>query len=144
MELSYDDGSWDNHLGAVIGYEVAVKFSLPMGWTSVKILTAKYYICVYPGYPFRVRLYDSDGDALITPFSATPTATGWFDVDLSGLNIVVSGDFYIVMEYMIYAKPRIGYDTSDPDLRSYYGPAYPWPGLWTTLDLMIRAVVETV
>jgi hypothetical protein len=80
---------------------------------------------------------------LTTPFVVTPTALGWFDVDLSGLNIVVTGDFYLSIEFMFHLRPYIGGDATPPiDGRSwcYYGSIRQW--VQASADYMIRAVVS--
>ena len=140
MELAYDDGSVEGNITAgSAGVQVAVRFSLPTGWARAKILTARYFISGYPA-AFKVRLYGSDGTTeLIPSFTVTPTATGWFDVDIEP-PVEVDGDFYIVMEWETENQPWIGYDVSYPiDLRSYSGDY-----LFTGLDFMIRAVVQQV
>ena len=145
MELYYDDDEPDGLAVGRVGTQIAVKFFLPTGWTSAKILTARYHIYGNPDQ-FTVHLYDSDGiTELITPFSVTPTTTGWFDVPIFP-PVEVSDDFYIALEFEFDAPyPQIGWDNDDPDLRSYSRtPTYP-PGEWTLYedrDWMIRAVVE--
>jgi PKD repeat protein len=153
VELCYDDGDKEGGVSSDPGYQFAVRFSVPIGWTNAKILTARYYISWNPG-TFKVHVRDSDGDEglpgtdLISSFSVTPTAYNeWFDVDLSGYNLIVTGDFYIVMEEGAYMTPILGYDRDVPiDLRSYCRhPNWP-PGEWHLFDdkdLMIRAVIET-
>ena len=89
-----------------------------------------------------MHVYESDGfTELTTPFEVTSTTTGWMEVDLSALNIIVTDDFYISIEYLTGDRPWIGGDFSDPDGRSYVGTAGSW-NLKTTEDYMIRAVVQ--
>ena len=143
VELYYDDNEWDGYLAYWVGWQLAVKFSLPTGWTGARILTARYYIHSAPN-TFTVHVYDSDRMTdLIPPFSVTPTTTGWFDVPISP-PVEVSDDFYIVIEYEIDVQPFIGADEDAPiDFRSYYRDPL---GVWTLLnhDWMIRAVVEPI
>lgn len=140
QELAYDDGGAEGSTTASAGIKHAVKFSLPSGWSEAKLLTARYNIYSDP-VTFRVHVYGSDGITELASLDVTPTSTGWFDVDLSTLNIIVTGDFYISIEYLEEQKPWINIDTTAPDGQSYYGQ----PGAWTpfvNFDLMIRAVVQ--
>jgi len=141
--LKYDDGDPETGHTGVVGVQYAVRFSLPLGWTSAKILTARYYILSSPT-AFKVHVYASDKTDLITPFSVTPSATYWFNVDLTGLSIVVSGDFYIAIEFLTEGSPRIGGDTNAPiDVRTYpIDETGTWLSPWGQTDLMIRAIVE--
>ena len=141
QEIAYDSGTAEFGVAAVSGSQLAVRFSLPSGWSEAQLLTAKYYIYGDPS-TFRVHVYGSDGSTeLITPFEVTPTTIGWLEVDLSALNIIVTDDFYITIEYITEGKPWIGGESSDPDGRSYVGTAGSW-NLHTTADYMIRAVVQ--
>lgn len=144
LELSYDDGVVDFYNSASVGDQNAVRFSLPVGWASARLLTARYYIAQDPGYQFTVHVYASDRSTdLTTPFTVTPTSIGWFDVDLSTRNIVVTADFYLSIEFMTHLKPDIGADTTPPfDGRSWC--YYTSTGSWVTAsaDYMIRAVVS--
>jgi uncharacterized delta-60 repeat protein len=140
-ELLYDDGSAEGWGACGLGYYLAVRFSLPSGWSDASLLKVRYYIWDYPR-TFKVHVFGSDGVVdLLTPFAVTPNATGWFDLDLTSHNVRVSGDFYVAAECTINLRPYFGRDTSSPDNRSYTGS----PGTWTLRtddDLMIRAVVE--
>jgi len=141
QEIAYDDGSPDAYMNQAEGKHLAVKFSLPSGWSSAKLLTVRYHIHSYPT-TFRVHVYDSDGVTEIAHLDVTPTTTGWFDVDLSPYSITLTGDFYVTIEYLTSDNPYIDTDTTEPiDLRSYRGT----PGSWTLvndMDIMIRAVVQ--
>jgi hypothetical protein len=145
-ELAYDDGEPENLSGGSAGSYQAVRFSPPSGWPSVKILSVSYYIGK-PGAPFKVHIFGSDGAAelLTPPLEVKPTAIGWFNIDLTTYNIVVSGDFYVAMQYEAKFDPSIGLDLTNPHSRSYVGS----PGKWAPFgqgppagNLMIRAVVE--
>ena len=145
QEIAYDDGTAeDGRSYAAVGPQMMVRFSLPSGWTEAKLLTAKYYIFRDP-VPFKVHVYGSDRSTdLITPFEVTPTSTRWFDVDLSGLGLTVTEDFYITLELMEYSKPFIGFDMTEPIVGRSYGGT---PGDWyhrTNGDYMIRAVVQRI
>jgi len=144
-ELAYDDDDPDSSVTMEAGRYLAVIFSLPDGWSSARLLKARYYI--YSLTAFRVHIFGSDGvtELLTPPLDVTPSGTGWFDVDLTAYNIVVSGDFLIAIEYETQWNPPIGLDLTAPDARSVYDP----PGTWHLQvdprgDYMIRAVVEQV
>lgn len=145
LEIAYDDGTAEAGVVPPIGDQLAVKFSLPSGWPEAKLLVAKYYIHDQP-VKFTVHVYRSDGvTELTSPFNVTPTTTGWFEVDLSAFNIIVTDDFYISIEYpTAVLNPSIGLDYSAPDGRSYYGTAGSWNPTTTEGDYMIRAVVQSV
>ncbi len=146
VELYYDDGSPDFGWSALQGIEHAVRFSLQPSWCSAQILTVRYHIWGTPS-TFRVHVYDEDGTTdLTTPFDVTPGGTGWFDVDLTARNIVVTGDFFIVIEFLSSARPTIGVDDTSPiDLRTYSreAPGKQWE-VADNIDQMIRAAVEPV
>ncbi len=144
IELYYDDGSPETSWSASSGLEHAVRFSLKSS-SSAQILTARYFIQANPS-TFRVHIYDNGGTTnLITPFDVTPGGTGWFDVDLTTMNIVVTGDFFIAIEYLSSGQPPIGVDTSSPiNLRTYSRePGQSWE-VANNFNLMIRAVVEEI
>jgi len=144
-ELAYDDGWSDDVQTCVVGAYLAVRFSLPPGWSEAKLMTARFYRVV-PGTNVNVHIFGSDGSTeLTTPFTFDMAANGWNDADLSAKNIVVTGDFYVAIEWLVYAEPDIGYDKTSPDGRSYggFGPPNPWFP-FVDGDHMIRAVVEQV
>ena len=143
VELAYDDGIASGSTSLSTGEFMAVRFSLPSGWSEGKLLTARIDVLSGAGTSFKVHVLDSDGSTpLITPVEVTPTATGWLDVDLSAFNLVVTDDFYIAVEFEEDHNPWIGYDKTSPiDGRSYHGQPSSWI-LYDDRDLMIRAVVQ--
>jgi len=44
VKLAYDDGVPETGIAAPLGWCQAVKFSLPSGWSSARLLAAGYYI----------------------------------------------------------------------------------------------------
>jgi len=137
VELAYDDGvaeSWQSH-DEDSGF--AVLFTTPDA--AAQLVRARYYLDGATGAnPIEVHVWDDAHNDLITPLEVTPPAgEGWLDVDLSGYNLTVSGDFYVGFLYPGAAyDPSLGMDTTLPDGRSYEVP-------WQTVgnDYMIRAVV---
>jgi hypothetical protein len=145
VELAYDDGTYDGHAAQPpAGTLAAVRFSLPDGVSSAKLLTARYFIAYSPSM-FTVYIYDSDFTTKLCPsFDVTPGGTGWFDVDLTSKNIVVRGDFFIAIEWLS-TSPGIGTDDNSPATgRSYYQNLGEEWTLWPGLDLMIRAVIDPI
>lgn len=141
-ELKYDDDVLEGAITPTFaGFQCSNKFSLPAGWVSAKILKARYYINYFPAQ-FEALIYGSDGASVLGSLTVTPTSTGWFDVDLTGLNILVSGDFYVAMEWLIKDYPYLGEDITPPiDSMSY--TRRPGEG-WRLFDrdFGIRVVVE--
>jgi hypothetical protein len=136
--LAYDDGTAESYQSsATLDSGFAVRFTAP--GASAQLVGARYYLnAAEDNHPIQVHVWDTDHVDLITPFTATPPAgTGWFDVDLSGHNLTVSGDFYVGFLYSEqHSDPSLGVDTSSPDGCSY---EVPWIEM-TGLDYMIRAV----
>jgi hypothetical protein len=102
-------------------------------------------------YAFRVHVLQPGyppGPDLVTPVDVVtwPTSVGWFDVDLAGKNIVVSGDFYIGAETFGPLYLTFGRDsTASTVQRSYVcydPPSTPGNCVLDTYDLMIRFEVE--
>jgi len=134
VELAYDDGTASGSTSVYAGEFMTVRFSLPSGWSEGRLLTARIAVLAGAGKSFKVHILDSDG--------VTPPATGWLDVDLSAFNLVVTGDFYIAVEFETNKNPWIGYDKTPPiDGRSYYGQPSSWAS-YGDRDLMIRAVIQ--
>ncbi|MGD2248803.1 MAG: C1 family peptidase [Candidatus Methanofastidiosia archaeon] len=136
-ELIYDDGSEESSVYfSDVGGALAVKCSVPQ-WTQVSKL--KYFI----GDPQPITVYVLKDDlTVLYSESVTPSASGWFEVDVYEHEILVNGDFYVAAEYTLGgSSPYIGLDTNPPDnLKSYYGTITSLslsPG-----NLMIRAIVK--
>jgi hypothetical protein len=144
--LFYDYGSPSGQFGFAGKPFVAVRFSLPSGWSNVKILTARYYATGGGSLVFRAHVFGSDGITPLLPSSilVSPSSFGWVDVDLSSYDIFVSGDFYIAMEQLTPPFPAVGIESIDPpSKRSFSGE----PGSWIlqdTYDMLIRAEVDRV
>lgn len=148
-ELFYDDGTAETGSSSFAGSMLGVKFSLPAGWSAAKLLTARYYIYGAPN-TFRVHIYlpalfSLPLTDLIPPLDVTPSATGWFSVDLSSYGLVVSEDFYIALEFLVDGQPFLGHDTSSPNAgHSYYGQVSTGFYQNAALNLMVRVEVDQV
>jgi hypothetical protein len=158
-EIKYDDGTAENCWSvtdAGLGNVFAVCFTPPE--YPARLKTARLFIYDYgtPSTPIKIHVYEqatgssAPGAELITPFIVTPPGPGWYDIDLSGYNIVInSGSFAIGEEPTLSYSVYLGEDESGPiDYRSWYydvGTAQQWYD-WATYsagDLMIRAIVQT-
>jgi PKD repeat protein len=151
QELKYDGGTPNfgaNPTSSGLAYLINI-YSLPAGWQSAKIVTVRYYIYANPA-KFKVHIFDSNRADLITPVEVTPQSTGWFDVDLSAWNIVVSGDFYVAIEYAMPGGPDIG-SHYPPEWGQYRSTSPTWYGSgpsgqgWVNVleNAYIRVVVST-
>jgi len=131
----------------------AQNYSLPSGQIYAKtftpvlsgqLLTVRYYINNVSSTiqkSFRVHILNENKERSITPFEATPTSNGWFNVDLTTYNINVTEqtDFYVAYEFL--ANDLYLCKSSTTGL-SY--PDYVWNGIeWTSSyeQSMIRATV---
>ncbi len=91
---------------------------------------------------FRVHILNSDKEDFITPFEATPSSDGWFDVDLITYDITITEevDFYVAFEFLADETLCI----CGTSTYSYPYRGYLWNGTnWVSdyVDLMIRATV---
>jgi len=142
IELYYDDGTaeqgWCWNLPECM---FAVRFT-PL--TSGRLTECSFYISSDPA-TIMVHVLDTDKNDMITPFPQTPTSTGWFHVDLTAYDIIVSPDvdFYVAMESTVAYAPYLGDDTSGPDGRSWDYNRVNWYQ-YVDGDYMIRTVIKTV
>ena len=148
-ELVYDDGEpsigyyWDVH-----GRGFANTLTMPAdGGTlhSVKYYTTDLGIDIGGDGTFTVRIFGDasglPGEDLITPFTYTPDALGWVEIDVSAADIHIPGDsdFYVGIFYDGVSIPSVGADLEDN------GRAWDYQdGVWYTWDetYFIRAVVD--
>jgi hypothetical protein len=158
-ELKYDDGSAEEGFSVTdigVGCIFAVCFTPPEYPVTVK--KARLFIYNYgtPSTPITIHVYEqasgssAPGAELITPFTVTPPGPGWYDIDLSGYNIVINSGSFAIGEgptqgYSVY----LGEDQTGPiDYRSWFYnlPTQTWYNWATQMnpgDLMIRAIVES-
>jgi hypothetical protein len=139
LEYSYDNG------------KPSVDYSLPAGQIcaelftpllSGQLLSVRYYLNNVPlttQSTFRVHILNAEKEDLITPFEATPTSNGWFEVDLITYNISITEGtaFYVAFEFLANETLCVCGCNS-------LGRSYSWDGTnWFYSDnqLMIRATV---
>ena len=95
LELAYD-----NNTPAVnnVNYFVGVRFSLPPGISQARLTQVKF-AWLNPGDPVTVHITAADHvTELATPISTFASPDTWTNLGVSNLGIVVSGDFYVVLE----------------------------------------------
>jgi hypothetical protein len=149
VELAYDDGTSEQGIAGNPDNEnqkfLAVKFSLPSGCSSARLLSARFYkeAPETDDTNVIVHILGSDGVTELTaPFTYDIAVdNSWNEVDLLGKNIIVKGDFFVAVEYLIRYDPYLGYDLASVSGRSYEGT----PGNWIPSprgNYMIRAVIE--
>jgi len=157
-EIKYDDGTAEAGYSvseSAVGCIFAVCFTPPEYPVTVKKARVFIFNAGTPSTPIKIHVYEqasgssAPGAELIMPFTVTPPGPGWYDIDLSGYNIVInSGSFAIGEEPTQGSKVYLGEDQSEPiDYRSwFYNVMDPQWLNWATLspgDLMIRAIVES-
>lgn len=152
QELSHDDGSSEFAFRAGAGVMGAVLFDAPSG---ALIRTLRFYVHG-EGESVRVYVLNSSQQPVYSKDVFFPGGTGWFDVDISGDSVSVSGQFYVGWMWTSeHACPPCSWLNLDkngpPQYRSYIGT----PGHLTLVrdvpedhgvrqeNYMIRAVIET-
>ncbi len=146
VELVYDDGSPSGGYFSFTGHATAVRMTPPAG--TWKLKTARYYFIKVKG-PVKVRILDDaggkPGSDLISGFNINPS-TEWYDVDLESYNIMVSGDFYVGIEYLNNSDTTAyGYDpVSNSRSWNYWAPWEPPEGWELSPETyFMRAVVQS-
>jgi len=139
VEIAYDDGtSEDARAWSGAGGIYAVRFTPTV---SGLLKTVRFYIHSSPA-PVKIHIMDQSRTDIVTPFSQTPSMTGWFDVDVSPFTTSVTPgvDFYVGMESTVANAPDLGGDTNNLDARSWNFDGTTW--YQPSRDHMIRAVIQ--
>ena len=137
VEIAYDNGTpFFSNNAAFAG----VKFSLPTGVSSAPLLKIRF-AWMNPGDPVTVHITAANHVTELTPpIPTSAAATTFTELDVSGLGIVLTGDFYVVLEtagvgnYLMDNLPNVG--------RSFWGTSM---ALLTNLDsnnILLRAVID--
>lgn len=145
-ELEYDDGTSEVGVAwTAPGCMFAVQFT-PLFY-PVKILEVKIFFHALnnPSDPIRIHILDNEFNDLTEPIELTVyqnEAQTWLSVDVSSRNIVLlSGDFFIASEQLVFGDPDIGSDTSSPPQgRSWEFNLVSW-SLQPGTNYMIRALI---
>lgn len=140
--LLYDDGVPESSTGG----PVAVKYSLPSGWTKAYIYTIKFYIYridLTGPQTFKSDFYDSDGKTKL-PYPSTIvgplTSTGWLEIDVTTKNIEVSGDFYVTYVGHNPNPSSVALDTENRPVDTYYWNS--GTGQWTSWGNIVHAFIR--
>jgi hypothetical protein len=138
---------------------VGVRFSLPTGVSSAHLLAVSFYWMAAPsvqgsgmvmsiqptvGPDVTVHVTGSpSGTDLITPVDVPTAVIGWNTVDVSGGNLVVTGDFYVVIEQHI--EETVAYDNTGSNFegRSVTGVSLTTLQVYSR-SLMIRAEIDPI
>ena len=141
--LSYDDGIMDTGLDAPRYTWIAVLFDPP--WPC-QILEIHIYIYDLTGDTdidrFLVEVFDEEEEEVVDSFEGPVTGKEWRYWDRREYKIGVNGAFWIMLKWLHAYWPKIGGDTSNPDLQNFYMPP---EGNWTLderWDYMIRVKVR--
>lgn len=137
-ELAYDSGAGTPDASWEVGKGFAVRFTPPA--TPATLVRARFYFHC-PCSPVEVHVWDAGRNSLGSPVLASPTQEGWFEVNLSGQNITVNGDFYVGFLHIVDYQPTLGSDFSAPDGRSYEVDGHYWEQQMSK-DYLIRATVR--
>jgi len=140
LEYYYDSGTPYRNYSLPIGQIYAEQFT-PM--LSGQLLSVRYYlnnVSLTAQNTFQIHILNSEKEDLITPFEATPTSDGWFDVDLITYNISITEDtdFYVALEFLANETFCIC-GTSNYPYRGYSWNGTNWDRNYN--NLMIRATV---
>jgi prenyltransferase beta subunit len=139
LELYYDDGAADFGFIAWPKAVAAVKFSVSEVY---KILKLKYFIW---GNMSTIRVLVLDKHLNILFSKDVIPYSGWFEVDISSTNVVVSEDFFVALEWPLGGQPWLGVDSSPPHHnRSYLGSLNSLGDPKSGEDYMIRVVVVRI
>jgi len=139
LELYYDDGAADFGFIAWPKAVAAVKFSVSEVY---KILKLKYFIW---GNMSTIRVLVLDKHLNILFSKDVMPYSGWFEVDISSINVLVSEDFFVALEWPLGGQPWLGVDNSPPHHgHSYLGSLNSLGDPKSGEDYMIRVVVVRI
>lgn len=134
-EIFYDDGTMEvARYFRYGGSRRAVKMSLPSGLKSAIVSEATFFFndkskSDFKGTHFAIEVWSEGVDGLpdqriAGPINATGIRDGvrWTTVDLQNENIIVSGDFFLVLfqKYDAEESVYLGYDTNSPNSERNY------------------------
>jgi len=141
-ELSYDDGTpWGSEGLDFTG----VLFSLPTGVSYARLLKVRYqWSSSGQGATLNIHITKADHQTKLTspiPTWSSSSSPSWNELDISGRGILVSGDFYVVLENTADGNAKFDQNPVSPQ-RSFGGSSlatltYPEFG-----DYLIRVVIE--
>jgi hypothetical protein len=142
LEYYHDGGTPSQDYSLPTG-QIYAKIFTPM--VSGKLLSVRYYINNVSSTTqksFRLHILNENKERSITPFEATPTSNGWFNVDVTthNINVTEQTDFFIAFEFLANDLCLV----ESPTTTDYSHLDYVWNGTdWTSSydHPMIRATV---
>jgi hypothetical protein len=142
LEYYHDSGTPSQDYSLPTGQIYAKTFTPVL---SGKLLSVRYYVNNVSSTTqksFRIHILNENKERIITPFEATPTSNGWFNIELSthNINVTEQTDFYIAFEFLANDLCLVESTTAT----DYSHPDYVWNGTdWTSSydQPMIRATV---
>lgn len=145
-ELIHDSGTpTEGFFWRTAGAGSAVRFTPPN--TPATVLEAGIFITnINGGNRHAIRILadagGTPGETIFGPVEFIVPTTGFILYDLSNGNIVVHGDFYVMIEYDGVNTPTFGSEGTPPlEQRSWDFNGTVW-SLFAEQDYLIRAVVE--
>lgn len=152
VNLIYDDGNPGTSVYETdANWELALKFTPPAG--NIEVQSVNIYIAGDANNGtghFTVKMYEANasglpGTSLLNPYSYTPSAAGWQDFNLTGLN--VTKDFFVSMQYDGTNYTELGADVPPGNGRAYEFDASKssWYNLTGSNDytLFMRATIKS-
>jgi hypothetical protein len=148
IELAYDNATVGGWVGNIFS---GVRFSLPGGISEAKLLTIRFVVAV-PNAPYKIHITGVDHvtelvpviDVTSSPASAYP-AVIFTNIDVAALDIVVTGDFFVIVEQINIPGYTPYFDLTPSVGRSYWGNTLAGlaldPGNY---NLVIRVVIDPI
>lgn len=120
VELLYDDGVAEISFNSAANSVAAVRFSIS---SEIQLLMLEYWISARGKEKMnKVNVHVLDATFRSVYFREVTPSPGWFVVDISDANVVVSGDFYVGFQWTNDGPPYLGVDRTPPyNRRSYLG-----------------------
>jgi len=124
IELAYDNATEGGWAGKIFS---GVRFSLPAGIFEAKLLTIRFVVAV-PNEPYKIHITGVDHvtelvpviDVTSSPASAYPGVI-FTNIDVAALDIVVTGDFFVIVEQINIPGYTPYFDLTPSVGRSYWG-----------------------
>jgi len=126
VEIAYDDGIEEAARGygqAASGFAVRFTPAQP----GDMLLSVRIYVAGLVGEPAPIEIHVWDGEKkdLIPSILAAPSAAGWFDVDVSSAQLVLTDDIYVgYVQTSGENYPWMGVDTTTAGTRSFSLPEW--------------------
>jgi len=141
-ELSYDDGTpWGSEGLDFTG----VLFSLPTGVTYARLLKVRYqWSSSGQGATLNIHITKADHQTELTspiPTWSSSSSPSWNELDISGRGILVSADFYVVLENTADGNAKFDQNPVWPQ-RSFGGSSLATLTYEELGDYLIRVVIE--